>query len=234
MDGKAMGFLQKEAGKAVTDCFATGLTAENLINCAVVQIQFYQAMQDSLMEAQPPAQPIACTSKCDFCCHQKVAATIPEAFGIAAWLSEKPDAEQQRVRAASRLLHDTTAELDDFGRVRSGLPCPLLVDGDCSTYEIRPLACRAAYSFSRPACESFYRDFQFETPIPHYDLTMQAEGQMLLGYSRALEKLGLDGGLVELSSALLIVLEQPDAVTRYLAGERLFDSAKIGRYRKPG
>jgi len=229
MDGKAMGFLQKEAGKAVTDCFATGLTPENLINCAVVQIQFYQAMQDSLMAAQPPAEPLACVVGCDACCHRKVACSIPEAIGIAAWLSEKPDSEQQRVRAASRALHDATAGLDDVARIRSGQPCPLLVEGNCSVYEIRPLSCRALYSYSRPACEAVYREHRFDGTIPHYDLMLEAHGQMLLGYGRALEKLGLDGGLVELASALAIILDEPDSVTRYLAGERPFEAAKLGR-----
>ena len=229
MDGKAMGFLQKEAGRAVTDCFASGLTTENLVNCAVVQIQFYQAMQESLIEAQPPAETLACAAGCDACCHRKVACTIPEAIGIAAWLSEKPEAEQQRVRTARRALHDATAGLHDVARIRSGQPCPLLVEGNCSTYEIRPLSCRAHYSYSRPACEAVYREHRFEAPIPHYDLMIEAHGQMLLGYGRALEKLGLDGGLVELASALSLILEDPAIVTRYLAGERVFETAKLGR-----
>jgi Fe-S-cluster containining protein len=181
MDGKSMAFLQKEAGKAIGDSFASGLTLDNLLNCAVVQIQFYEAMQQSLFEALPPAKPIACSAGCDACCRQKIACTIPEAIGIAAWLSEKPAEEQQRVREASRRLHDESAALDDLGRVRTGLPCPLLVDGQCSIYEIRPIACRAAFSFDRPACESFYRGLQFDVRIPHYDLMIEAHGQMLLG-----------------------------------------------------
>jgi hypothetical protein len=48
----------------------------------------------------------------------------------------------------------------------------------------------------------------------------------------ALDKLGLDGGLVELSSALLIILAEPDAISRYLAGEHPFEAAKLGRFRK--
>jgi Fe-S-cluster containining protein len=229
MDGKAMGFLQKEAGKAVTDCFATGLTAENLINCAIIQIQFYQAMQDSLIEVQPPSQALACAAGCDACCHRKVACTIPEAFGIAAWLSEKPEAEQQRVRTACSELHEATAGLDDLARIGTGRPCPMLVDRRCSLYEIRPITCRAHYSYSRPACEAVYREHRFDGSIPHYDLMIDAHGQMLLGYGRALERLGLDGGLVELASALTIILDEPDVMTRYLAGERPFEAAKLGR-----
>jgi len=229
MDGKAMGFLQKEAGKAVANAFATGLTADNLVNCAVVQIQFYEAMQESLFEAEPPSPPLACAPGCDACCHRKVVCSIPEAIGVAAWLGEKPAAEQQRVLAASRALHDATAALDDIERIRTQLPCPMLVESKCSIYEIRPLSCRANYSFSRPACDAVYRELRFDGAIPHYDLMIEAHAQMLLGYGRALEKLGLDGGLVELASALKLILEDPGVIGRYLAGERPFETAKVGR-----
>ena len=56
MDGKSMAFLQKEAGKALADCFASGLSLDNLLNCAVIQIQFYEAMQKGLVETLPPAK----------------------------------------------------------------------------------------------------------------------------------------------------------------------------------
>jgi len=232
MDGKSMAFLQKEAGKAISECFASGLTLDNLLNCAVIQIQFYEAMQKSLVETLPPAESFQCSTGCTASCNRKVASTNPQAIGNAARLSERDAAEKQRIRAAAQRLHDESAALDDFGRVRTGLPCPLLVDEKCSVYDARPLSCRATYSFDRAACEKLYFGFEFDTRIPHYDLMIEAHGQMLLGFGRALDKLGLDGGLVELSSALLIILAEPDAISRYLAGERPFEAAKLGRFRK--
>jgi|SRR5579859_7395374 len=227
MDGRAMGFLQKEAGKAVTDCFATGLTPENLLNCAIVQLQFYEAMQKSVFGVAPPEQPFPCGVGCTACCRRKIACTIPEAIGLAAWLSERDEEEKRRVQAAARQLHDKTASLDAQERIRTGLSCALLADGACSLHEARPLACRATYSYDRAACERFYFRPDFETRIPQYDLMLDAHDQMLLGYGRALDRLGLDGGLVELSSALLIILDEPDAIDRYLAGERVFEPARL-------
>jgi Fe-S-cluster containining protein len=229
MDGKSMAFLQKEAGKAVADCFESGLSLDNLLYCATIQIQFYEAMQKSLLEAMPPAERFDCAMGCTACCHRKIVCTIPEAIGIAALLSERGAGEQTRIADAARRLDDETTRLDDAGRIRSGLPCPLLEDGTCSVYETRPLACRALYSFDRAACEALYLGFAFDTAVPRYDLMIEAQGQMLLGYGRALDKLGLDGGMVELGAALRILLDQPDAVTRYLAGERVFEAAKLGR-----
>jgi hypothetical protein len=234
MDGKTLAFLQRESAKAVTECFASGLTPDNLINCAVVQIQFFEAMQKSLFEAEPPAATPHCVETCTACCYQKVACTIPEAFGIAAFIGERGPEALDRAAAAAQLLHDQSASLDDFGRVKTRLPCPLLVDQRCSVFELRPIACRAEYSFDRGTCENFYFNFVFDEAIPHYDLMIEAHGQMLLGYGRALERLGLDGGIVELGSALAIILRQTDTLDRYLAGERVFEAAKLGRFRKAG
>ena len=62
---------------------------------------------------------------------------------------------------------------------------------------------------------------------------VEAHGQILLGYGRALDTLGLDGGIVELGSALAIILGESRIVPRYLAGERPFEAAKLGRFRQP-
>jgi Fe-S-cluster containining protein len=229
MDGKSMAFLQKQAGNAVTECFESGLTTTNLLHCADIQIQFHQAIEKSLIEAAPPAEKPQCDAGCAACCHRKVACTIPEAIGIATRLGTRSEAERQRFLAAARRLHDDTADLDDFKRIRAGLPCPLLEDGRCGVYADRPITCRSTYSSDRAACEKVHFGFEFDTPIPHYEMMMAAQGQMLLGYGRALDRLGLDGGLVELGSALLILMTEPDAVTRYLAGERVFEAAKLGR-----
>ncbi|MGB8841109.1 MAG: YkgJ family cysteine cluster protein [Aliidongia sp.] len=227
-----MAFLQKEAGKAVTDCFESGLTLDNLLNCAVVQIQFYEAMQASLFEALPPTAPLQCESGCTACCHRKVACTITEAIGIAAGLDDREDDDRGRIQAAARLLHERTARLDEAGRIRSGLPCALLANGKCDIYGARPISCRATYSSDRAACEKLYFRFGFDTHIPHYELMTDAHGQILLGYGRALDRLGLDGGIVELNSTLAVIADDPGAIARYLAGEHPFEAAKLMPVRK--
>jgi Fe-S-cluster containining protein len=231
MDGRSMAFLQKKAREVIQACFATGPTRENLVSCAETQFRFYEAMEASLSEAAPAAAPIACTSGCAACCYQKVACTIPEAISVALELSKHGETEIQAIGAAARRLHDETSQLDDLGRVRSTLPCPLIQDKACAVYDARPLACRSTYSFDRRACERFYFNFAFDVALPHYDVMNEAAGQMILGFSGGLDAAGLDGGLVELSSALAIILEDPQIIDRYLAGEHVFEPAKLGRFR---
>jgi Fe-S-cluster containining protein len=226
MDGRSMAFVQKSARQAVADCFATGLTRDNLVRCALTELQFHEAIETSLRDAAPPERAIACTEGCSACCYQRVGCTIPEAVAIALGLTARSDDEIAAVARATRFLHDATTALDDVGRVRSGLPCAFLRDNACSIYEIRPVACRSVFSFDRAACEHFYLEFGFDQPPPHYRILLDAANQMVLGFSGALAALGLDGDLVELSSAVMLILEDPGVIDRYLAGERVFDAAR--------
>jgi Fe-S-cluster containining protein len=226
MDGRSMAFLQKQAHKAVTDCFASGITRDNLLQAAAIELEFHGAIDASLREASPPERVIACAKGCAACCHQRVLCSIPQAISIALDLQMRGADEVATIARDARTLHDKTLALDAYGRLRSGLPCPLLRDDACSIYETRPPACRSLYSFDRAACERYYRAFAFDKPPPNYPIMLDALGQMLLGFGRALDALGLDGGLVELGSALAMILEDPGVIDRYLAGERLFAAAR--------
>ncbi len=226
MDERSLAFVQQKAQEAVAGCFASGLSRENLLRSAVTELQFYDAIESSLKEAEPPARAIACTEGCSACCHQRVACTIPQAIAIALALTTRSDAEIIEVARAARAQHDATTALTDLDRVRTGLPCLFLRNHACAIYEVRPVACRSLYSFDRAACERFYFGFEFDHQPPIYATMIVATTQMLQGFQQALEALGLDGGLVELSSALALILDDPSAIDRYLAGERVFDAAR--------
>ena len=89
-------------------------------------------------------QKIACAKGCAYCCHTFVAITPPEAFRLA-------DAVRAG-RAAGMSAEVVRARGEPLVGVRPGerigrkLACPLLVDGACSVYRHRPLACRQATS----------------------------------------------------------------------------------------
>ncbi|HVJ55043.1 MAG TPA: YkgJ family cysteine cluster protein [Aliidongia sp.] len=230
MDGRSMAFLQKKSQEVVTSCFESGITRDNLLRCALTELEFFEAISQSLIEAAPPERAFACAQGCDACCHQRIACTVPEAIGIALGLSARSDEEIAGVAGRAREVHEKSATLDPLARIRTGLPCPLLQDGACSIYEMRPLACRTVNSYDRKACDRFFRAFAFDKPRPQWGTITEATGQMLLGFGRALDSVGLDGGLVELSSALAMILADPGLIDRYLAGERVFEAARPARH----
>src|ERR1700733_2656254 len=102
MDERSLAFVQQKAQEAVAGCFESGLSRENLLRSAVTELQFYDAIESSLKEAEPPAHAIACTEGCSACCHQRVACTIPQAIAIALALTTRSDAEIIEVARAAR------------------------------------------------------------------------------------------------------------------------------------
>lgn len=79
----------------------------------------------------------ACRRGCNACCHIPV-----HLFPIEAELIEKRTGVRRRA---------TPAPKRDF----TGEPCPFLVNGECSIYEVRPLVCRRHFAMTRTAywCE---------------------------------------------------------------------------------
>jgi hypothetical protein len=103
-----------------------------------------------LLVAGPDSPKRACRAGCAHCCHFPVGVTFAEALLLHRTLAAEP-AQHAAVLANAR-ADAHLAWLDLVGR-----PCPLLVDGRCSTYDSRPLPCRALASSDDAACAAALR-----------------------------------------------------------------------------
>ena len=91
---------------------------------------------------------VACRSGCTYCCMVPVAASAPEVLAIATFVRERFDEERQssldqRVEANI----SATEGMDMSQRDRVRLDCPFLEAGQCTVYEVRPIACRGYSSY---------------------------------------------------------------------------------------
>ena len=73
----------------------------------------------------------ACKAGCSYCCNMAVSITLAEAKAIST--HTKPDKDLSD--AESRKLY-------------TGTPCTFLVEGKCSVYPVRPVACRTYFNMS--------------------------------------------------------------------------------------
>ena len=78
--------------------------------------------------ADRPALPIACGAGCAHCCHQNVEVTVPEAILAAQALTDPADPRRDAIVATAARL----AGLTLLQRNKTGLPCPFLVENQCS------------------------------------------------------------------------------------------------------
>ncbi|MBV8272591.1 MAG: YkgJ family cysteine cluster protein [Cupriavidus sp.] len=106
---------------------------------------------------------IACKRGCATCCHAEIALWQPEADLIAAKIGVP----------ARRLERDSSRYGTPYTTTKA--PCPFLVNGACSIYAHRPLACRTMVNFDvdSTVCQFEHRD---STPVPMINRTSTFAG----------------------------------------------------------
>lgn len=175
----------------------------------------------------------ACARGCSWCCYQHVFVTPPEAFLLAEALTAVlGEDDLEAVRVACRDTARRIAAMGQPARYALRIPCPALKDGECRAYEARPMACRTHFSLSKVACGRDWdrrgREVPGKAGVPMPDTPKSLGVAMMLGIEVALDERGLEIEQVELSGALTVALE-PGAFDRWLAGERVFAAAGLGR-----
>lgn len=110
-----------------------------------------QANESGKHECPKPA----CEKGCFYCCHLvNISAAIPEVVAIAVYVKRNTTPDEltqlhQRIDAHAERMKGSTSQQRSTMRY----PCPLLVGGCCSVYEVRPLACRGWHSLDVSKCE---------------------------------------------------------------------------------
>ncbi|SHH63215.1 YkgJ family cysteine cluster protein [Ferrimonas marina] len=96
---------------------------------------------------------ITCRRGCNHCCYIPVEVCLIEAAVIAE------SCGHQQLPLADRTIPV----------IQERTPCPFLKDGECSVYEVRPLACRMKLSGDDPAmCEPFEGSHQLVAAQPAF------------------------------------------------------------------
>ena len=167
----------------------------------------------------------ACAKQCFYCCHlTTIAVAIPEVLAVAEHV--KRTATPDELDALRRRIDEFIVETNRLSgeeRERFRFPCPLLAEGDCSVYEVRPLACQGWNSLDVSKCrEDFFnpeRDVVAPVSRPQVENSWKLRAGMYLGLRRA----GLKGERVDFIPALKIAMDGPDGLRRWLGGESFTD-----------
>jgi Fe-S-cluster containining protein len=184
---------------------------------------------DSFMQRSPtdPAS-LACRRGCDHCCHRPVgtnaASVLRIAVALRASLSEADFAEVlSRVVALDEKTHGKTWTPTE----RPPHACAFLVEGGCSIYPVRPFVCRAWNSADASACKRALGQDSVEMRFDLYQRTVFAGVEQ--GLKTALQSAALDGADLELTAAMRVAMQTPDACERWLAGEAVFAGCEAKR-----
>jgi hypothetical protein len=171
-----------------------------------------------------------CKRGCDYCCRGYVSATAPQIFAAARAVRAQAlsyEAARARVAAASEKVRGA----EWLARCRMHEPCPLLVEGACSIYASRPLACRGFVSLSVAACRRAFEQNTNDVVVPAVYGNVRSALENAL--RAALKHHALPGESYELDTALQCVLARPDAEAAWLGGEDVFAGADVDRSADP-
>lgn len=173
------------------------------------------------------ANDIDCKPKCTYCCSLRVDAFIFEVIAIFKYatstmsndkltdLKKKIDNQYSKIKNLSKREHEMTV-----------VECPLLFDGMCSVYKVRPLSCASFHSKSVENCEFSDSNPTVENDmraiIPrHEEIDMERMNQLFVA-SNALASNNESPVVVELISALKEVFDDPSQVLKWQQGENIF------------
>jgi hypothetical protein len=181
---------------------------------------------DSAKRVYPPP-PLACREGCDWCCYLRVGSAAPEVFRIVAYLKQTLSSEQLHATKERIVeLDDQRRQLRASKRADARLACALLVDRRCLAYPVRPLTCRGFTSRDAQQCELFVK-LGKKVTVPTYRPQLRLTTFVLDGMRAGVSEAGLRGELLELTAALRVAFEVPDAFERWVAGEPVFAPARL-------
>lgn len=121
-----------------------------------------------------------CHKGCAWCCYQPVFAGTHEIAYLMNYIN-KTFTDEQKASLKERIesKYEVSKDLSDAEALKLTHACPILVDGECSAYEARPIACRIYMSKSEAMCKKKFSDTIGENEhVPLLEFPLKA-GRML-------------------------------------------------------
>ena len=185
-----------------------------------------QKRQDAMagLIASTLTPPLACKAGCSYCCHYKVGARAEEVFQIVDYVRTRFSAprlqrlQEDVARNAATMRGQTSEE-----QVAANLPCPLLDNGQCSVYAVRPASCRKFHATDVAGCKQSF-DEPDNLVIPHSMVPglLHTGDAHLKGLRQAFADAGYDGSIYELNAALAAALSDGTPKRRFEKHKKAF------------
>jgi len=172
---------------------------------------------------------LACGEGCSLCCWLRVDLFAHEVLLIAHHVRTHFSPEE-RAELLSRLTAHTekVLPLTPFEHATQNVACPLLKDGRCSVYEVRPHSCRRQHSQDLSACQYTYdHPTDLEFPGAHDRLLFRSLSEAMQVGIEVYAQHGFDHTIYELGTALAEALSDPESEVRWMNREKTFLHASV-------
>lgn len=174
--------------------------------------------------AQSLPEPIVCRPGCPYCCANQVELLPPEALLLGDYVARHfSPAEQRELLAgiAANLGLRAGKTKPELAPLRPKLLCPLLREGSCSVYPVRPLFCRAHHSLAVEQCR---REFRAEpvTGFGFYSHRYEIMLSVRAGLQKGCRAIGCQAQVLDHVEALQVFFKTTSPAERWINREDVF------------
>ncbi|MES2569080.1 MAG: YkgJ family cysteine cluster protein [Verrucomicrobiota bacterium] len=172
---------------------------------------------------------LACKDGCFTCCHLRVDVRPPEIFLIAEYVRTRFSPEELAVLMERLAAHaEKVLALTPFEHVTQNVQCPILRDGRCSIYPVRPHVCRRYHSKDFAACQYVYdHPTDIDFPGARDNALFRGLGESMEESAAVYDAHGFDNQVYELGTALLEALTSPACWRRWRDKKKAFLRASV-------
>ncbi|MDB6171052.1 MAG: hypothetical protein JWL59_363 [Chthoniobacteraceae bacterium] len=191
------------------------------------ELASFNALQEELIQQGDVR--LACRDGCFTCCHLRVDVRPPEVFLIADYVRSRFSPQELELLMGRLALHaEKVLALTPFEHVTQNIQCPILRDGRCSIYPVRPHVCRRYHSTDFAACQYVYDNpDDIEFPGARDNALFRHLGESMEESATVYDAYGFDGQIYELGTALLEALTSPACWRRWRDKKKAFLRASI-------
>ena len=225
------------SAKALSESLNEPLEPEGLIELVNQAIHLSDWLWDEIKSRHiTDLENIACKKGCSWCCYKQVGVSPLEVFLIAEHIKNKRiNFSLDDIKSRLTVLDQITNDLSSEKRLATQLPCAFLIEGYCSIYEVRPLACRGGNSIDADLCrrhvedmENVQREEKLEGgPYWIHAVPFNVMRALREGLTAGMKKWDLGQEKLELTAATRIALQEQDALENWIAGKDIFANGRI-------
>ena len=169
---------------------------------------------------------VDCKMGCAWCCHQPVFALTHEILIIAEYIRRRFSKETIELfteKAADKSAY--TRKLTNRELMTNNQPCPLLRNGACSVYQVRPMACRIYLSSDVKSCVQKYNTPANPNVKPAlFGFMLDAGRHLNLGFVTALDEKNIISKESPLEWMLHDFIQDESLTQKWLKGDTLNES----------
>jgi Fe-S-cluster containining protein len=203
------------------------LTPENFHDAAQMALQFFDGLNGEIVQERKVT--LACREGCSVCCWLRIDVLAHEVFLITHYIRSHFNADQIADLMVRLGAHSAKVmPLTPFEHVTQNVACPLLQNGSCTIYAVRPHSCRRHHSQDFAACQyTFDHPEDLESPAAHdRELFKTLTGAMQLNFEVYAE-LGFDHTIYELGTAIHQAMNDAGGWERWRNHEQAFVGASV-------